>query len=111
MVSTLSTKTTTEVLDSLLARAKDCGFSTLIVTIDIPAPSRRERSRRAGMTMPLNYTIKLLLDALRHPKWTMQTIRNGLPRLKTVESYLNNNSLKFVSKFVGNRLGGILDWS
>lgn len=31
-----------DILDSLLSRAKNNGFSTLVVTIDIPAPSRRE---------------------------------------------------------------------
>jgi L-lactate dehydrogenase (cytochrome) len=98
------------ILDSLLARAKSCGFSNLVVTIDIPAPSRRERSKHAGLNMPLKFSLKLLIDGLFHTKWTIATIKNGLPRLKTVESYANNNSLKFVSKFVGNRLGGIVDW-
>lgn len=58
----------------------------------------------------MKFSPKLILDGLLHPKWTIATIKNGLPRLRTVESYANNNSLKFVSKFVGNRLGGIIDW-
>lgn len=99
-----------DILDSLLTRVKNSGFSTLVVTVDIPAPSRRERSKHAGLNMPLKFSPKLILDGLLHPKWTIATIKNGLPRLKTVESYAKNNSLKFVSKFVGNRLGGIIDW-
>ena len=99
-----------DILDSLLVRAKKSDFSILVVTIDIPAPSRRERSRHAGLNIPLKFSLKLLLDGLLHPKWTLATIKNGLPRLKTVESYANNNSLKFVSKFIGNRLGGVIDW-
>jgi L-lactate dehydrogenase (cytochrome) len=99
-----------EILDSLLARVKDSGFSTLVVTIDIPAPSRRERSKHAGLNMPLKPSLRLVVDGLTHPKWTFATVKNGLPRLKTVESYANNNSLKFVSRFVGNRLGGVIDW-
>ncbi|MDA8824369.1 alpha-hydroxy-acid oxidizing protein [Schleiferiaceae bacterium] len=100
-----------DILDSLLSRAKNSGFSNLIVTVDIPAPSRRERSKHAGLNMPLKFSTRLIIDALLHPKWTFSTIKNGLPRLKTIESYTNNNSLKFVSKFVGNRLGGVIDWS
>lgn len=99
-----------DILDSLLDRAKKSGFSNLVVTIDIPAPSRRERSKHAGLNMPLKFTSKLMLDGLMHLKWTFATIANGLPRLRTVESYANNNSLRFVSKFVGNRLGGVIDW-
>ena len=99
-----------DILDSLLARVKSSGFSTLVVTVDIPAPSRRERSKHAGLKMPLKFSLQLIIDGLIHPKWTIATIKNGFPRLKTVESYTNNNGLKFVSKFVGNRLGGIIDW-
>ena len=99
-----------DILESLLTRAKNSGFSTLVVTVDIPAPSRRERSKHAGLNLPLKFSPKLILDGLSHLKWTIATIKNGLPRLKTVESYANNNSLKFVSKFVGNRLGGVIDW-
>ena len=33
-----------------------------------------------------------------------------MPRLRTVEHYTQNNNLKFVSGFVGNRLGGTLSW-
>lgn len=99
-----------DILDSLLVRAKDSGFTNLVVTVDIPAPSRRERSKHAGLNMPLKFSLRLILDGFIHPKWTIATLRNGLPRLKTVESYVNNNNLKFVSEFVGNRLGGVIDW-
>ena len=99
-----------KVLDSLLLRAENSHFSTLVVTVDIPAPSRRERSKKAGLNMPLRISIRLLIDGLIHPKWAIATLKRGIPRLKTVESYTNNNNLRFVSKFVGNRLGGIVDW-
>ncbi|MGC6415382.1 MAG: alpha-hydroxy acid oxidase, partial [Bacteroidia bacterium] len=99
-----------KILDSLLSRADNSHFSTLVVTVDIPAPSRRERSKKAGLNMPLTISFRLLIDGLRHPKWAIATLKKGIPRLKTVESYTNNNNLRFVSKFVGNRLGGIVDW-
>lgn len=99
------------ILDSLLQRAKKSGFSKLVVTVDIPAPSRRERSKSAGLQIPLKISLKLIFDGLTHPKWLISTLIKGLPKLHTVESYTNNNSLRFVSKFVGNRLGGTVDWN
>lgn len=99
-----------EVLDSLLNRAKLNKFSYLVVTVDIPAPSRRERTKHAGLNIPLKFSNKLIIDGLLNPKWLFATFMNGLPRLRTVEKYTNNNNLQFVSKFVGNRLGGIVDW-
>lgn len=99
-----------DILTSLIERARENDFSTLVVTVDIPAPSRRERIKNAGLNIPLKIKGRFILDALLHPQWALETLANGLPRLKTVESYTNNNNLNFVSKFVGNRLGGTVDW-
>ena len=99
-----------EVRDSLLQRAKDSGFKVLVVTADVPMASRRERSKRAGLSIPPKITTKLIWQGITHPIWSYHTIRRGLPRLRTVEHYTNNSDMKFVSGFVGNRLGGTLDW-
>ncbi|MEM1001050.1 MAG: alpha-hydroxy acid oxidase [Bacteroidota bacterium] len=95
---------------SLLERAKESGFLTLVVTADVPMASRRERTKRAGMKMPPKITTKLIWQGITHPSWTIQTLKHGLPRLRTVEQYTENTNFKFVSGFVGNRLGGTLDW-
>ncbi|UJH67290.1 alpha-hydroxy acid oxidase [Allomuricauda sp. SCSIO 65647] len=99
-----------DVRNSLLQRAKEAGFHTLVVTADVPMASRRERSKRAGLTMPPKITPRMLWQGITHPTWSYQTLLRGLPRLRAVEHYTNNNDMKFVSGFVGNRLGGTLDW-
>ncbi len=99
-----------EIRDSVLKRAQDSGFHTLVVTADVPMASRRERTVRAGMTMPPKISPRMIWEGITHPAWTIGTLRNGLPRLRTVEHYTNNKNLKFVSTFVGNRMGGTLDW-
>jgi len=98
------------VRDSLLQRAKDSGFKVLVVTADVPMASRRERSKKAGLSVPPKITPQLLWQGLTHPVWSYHTLMRGLPRLRTVEHYTNNTDMKFVSGFVGNRLGGTLDW-
>ena len=97
--------------DDLLKRAADNGFHTLVVTADVPMASRRERSKRAGLTMPPRLSARMLWEGVTHPLWSIQTLTRGLPRLRTVEHYAANKDLKFVSGFVGNRLGGTLDWT
>jgi L-lactate dehydrogenase (cytochrome) len=99
-----------EVRDSLLLRAKDSGFKVLVITADVPMASRRERSKKAGLSVPPKITPKLIWQGMTHPVWSYHTIIRGLPRLRTVEHYTNNSDMKFVSGFVGNRLGGTLDW-
>jgi L-lactate dehydrogenase (cytochrome) len=99
-----------DILHSLLHRAESNGFDVLVVTVDIPAPSIREKSKEAGLRMPFKFSKDLILESLKRPYWLMDIFLYGIPRLKTVEHYTNNNDLKFVSKFVGNRLGGTPDW-
>ncbi|NRB59371.1 MAG: alpha-hydroxy-acid oxidizing protein [Winogradskyella sp.] len=95
---------------SILDRAKKSGFHTLVITADVPMASRRERTKRAGMQMPPKMTPKLTWDGIKHPVWSLKTIQRGLPRLRTIEDYVGKTDFKFVSGFVGNRLGGTLDW-
>jgi L-lactate dehydrogenase (cytochrome) len=97
--------------ESLLNRARKSGFHTLVVTADVPMASRRERTKRAGMRMPPKITAELIWQGITHPVWTVETLKHGLPRLRTVEQYTAQNDFKFVSGFVGNRLGGTLDWN
>ncbi len=99
-----------EILKDLLKRAQDNGFHTLLITADVPMPSRRERTKRAGMQMPPKLTPQLIWQGITHPAWTRATLKRGLPRLRTVEKYAQSQDMTFVSGFVGNRLGGTLDW-
>ena len=99
-----------EMRKSLLQRANDAGFHTLLLTADVPMPSRRERTKRAGLKMPPKITPKMIWEGITHPAWTIQTLKNGLPRLRTIEQYATHKDMKFVSSVVGNRLGGTLSW-
>jgi len=99
-----------ELRRQLLNRAKAAGFHTLLVTADVPMASRRERTKRAGLRMPPKITPQLIWQGITHPVWTMKTLQRGLPRLRTVETYAAYQNMKFVSGFVGDRLGGTLDW-
>ncbi|HMQ87650.1 MAG TPA: alpha-hydroxy acid oxidase [Flavilitoribacter sp.] len=99
-----------EIRKSLLQRAKDSGFQVLVVTADVPMASKRERTKRAGLAIPPKITPRMIWEGITHPVWSFYTLVNGIPRLRTIEHYANNNSMRFVSGFVGNRLGGTLDW-
>lgn len=99
-----------EVRTSILKRAKEAGFHTLLVTADVPMSSRRERTKRAGLQMPPKITPQLIWQGITHPAWTIRTLKNGVPRLRTIEAYTDYKNMKFVSGYVGNRLGGTLSW-
>ena len=99
-----------ELRASLLKRAKDSGFHTLVVTADVPAPSRRERTKRAGLKTPPKITPRFIWQGITHPQWSIQTLKNGLPRLRTVASYSESQKLAAVEEFVRFKFRGDLSW-
>jgi len=94
----------------LLNRAADNGFHTLVVTADVPIPSRRERTKRAGLRMPPKTTGKMVWDSLTHPHWLRGILKYGQPRLKTIEKYTEDKSRAAVAQYVNDQLGGTLSW-
>ena len=73
--------------NDMLKRVKDAGFTTLVVTIDVPSQSRRERQIRGGLVQPPRLTPRILAQVARCPVWAIKTALNGKPRMKMIESY------------------------
>ena len=78
-----------EFREDMLKRAKDCGFHTLIVTVDTPHESSRERQRRANLTIPPKVNLAMIISMMLHPEWTIGTLKEGIPSLKLCEDYAN----------------------
>tara|TARA_Y100000768_G_C23988181_1_gene690313 strand:- start:1018 stop:2178 length:1161 start_codon:yes stop_codon:yes gene_type:complete len=73
--------------DDILKRASDAGFSVLVVTVDIPATSRRERVKKAGVTIPPKPNLKTFFQALLRPLWSINTLLQGMPSFGTMTKY------------------------
>ncbi len=55
---------------SMLERAKESGFETIMITVDTAVLGRRERDVRRGFTLPPKIGLDTLIDGARHPSWT-----------------------------------------
>jgi L-lactate dehydrogenase (cytochrome) len=53
----------------LIGRARRAGYSVLMLTVDVPVNSVRERDVRNGLTFPPALTPSSVLDAALHPNW------------------------------------------
>src|SRR6185437_5351338 len=58
-----------EITLDLIRRVRDAGFSTLVLTVDVPASTKRERNLRNGFALPPRLSAATILDAVRHPGW------------------------------------------
>ncbi len=98
--------------EDMIRRAADLGFSTLVVTVDVPVSSNRERNRRNGFGRPLRLSLASKLDALRRPFWFKNYMQNGIARMANWEPYVGRAvSAEELAEFVAGQIHGVLDWS
>jgi len=71
----------------LLRRAEAAGIDTLVVTVDVPLHSKRERNMRSGWVRPYKPTPAVMLEAMRHPGWVARYLRHGLPVMENFLPY------------------------
>lgn len=99
--------------NDLLKRAKNAGFKTLVVTADIPASSRRERLRMAGVSVPPKNNLRTFFQAAICPSWSLGTLINGIPAFGTMDEYSNGDwhgNAKSKAGFAGSQMQRYLDW-
>ncbi|MEM9013228.1 MAG: alpha-hydroxy acid oxidase [Pseudomonadota bacterium] len=99
-----------EMRRDVLRRAEAAGFSTLLLTIDVPVPSMRERQRSSGLTMPPNHSLRTYAQILGRPAWTAATLGYRLPSFPTVERYLSKDAKAGMAGRVSQAIGGRPDW-
>jgi L-lactate dehydrogenase (cytochrome) len=95
----------------MMARAKAAGFHTLILTVDVPVDSRRERQRRANLRIPPKVDAAMLWSMLLHPEWTVGTLREGIPSLKFCEDYVDRKTGFNSVAHAGHVIRGQPGWS
>lgn len=101
-----------EIRTDMLARAKAAGFTTLVLTVDVPVASRRERQTRSGLTSPPKLTPRLMAQVAMRPAWAMGMARRGLPHMKMLDKYTDGTATANLppTAHVGYLLRTAPDW-
>ncbi|CAN5596139.1 alpha-hydroxy acid oxidase [soil metagenome] len=72
----------------LVRRARDAGVRVLVVSVDVPVNSNRERNKRNGFSRPFRMTPGVVLEAMAHPAWVMRYLRTGgIPMMSNWQPY------------------------
>ena len=77
----------TAIRTDMLTRARAAGFKTLILTVDVPVASRRERQTRSGLTSPPKLTPRLLAQIAQRPAWAIGMAKRGMPHMRMLDKY------------------------
>ncbi|MDU8912358.1 alpha-hydroxy acid oxidase [Aestuariicoccus sp. MJ-SS9] len=99
-----------EIRRDMLARARDAGFTALVLTVDVPVASRRERQVRSGLTNPPRLTPRLLAQVAMRPAWAVGTAMHGMPRMRTLDPYAADTAARDPTAHVGYLLRTAPDW-
>ncbi|MEP4196377.1 MAG: alpha-hydroxy acid oxidase [Aliishimia sp.] len=65
----------------LVERAKQAGYKTLVLTVDVPEVGRRPRELRHGFKMPFNIGLPQFIDFALHPIWSLTSLAAGKPQM------------------------------
>ena len=93
-----------DVRRDMLRRVKAAGFETLVLTVDLPEASRRERQARGGITHPPVLTARLLAQIARRPAWALATAFHGRPDMPFVRHYSSAKRGLPITEHVGYQL-------
>lgn len=98
-----------QVRDDLIRRARDSGFNTLLLTVDVPVYAVRERQRRAGLTLPARTRALTILQGLACPAYSAAVMRHGLPRFRTIAKYAAEPSTAAAATYALTQMNAPVD--
>ncbi len=95
---------------SMLPRIKAAGFDKLIITVDVPEESRRERQRRANLTVPPKVDLQTVAAMARCPAWCLAHLKEGIvPRMRFFDDYITVKGRESFTH-AGALIRGCPDW-
>lgn len=72
----------------LVQRAVKAQVGVLVISVDVPVNSNRERNRRNGFSRPLRMTPGVILNAMGYPAWVLRYLRaGGIPMMRNWKPY------------------------
>ncbi|RYE50328.1 MAG: alpha-hydroxy-acid oxidizing protein, partial [Rhizobiaceae bacterium] len=71
----------------MIERAKRAGYDVLVVTVDIPGVTRRDKDIRNGLSVPPNFDLRTVLHAALRPHWLLRLARHGIPHFENLTPY------------------------
>ncbi|MEL7278835.1 MAG: alpha-hydroxy acid oxidase, partial [Pseudomonadota bacterium] len=99
-----------DVRRDMLRRAEAAGFTTAVLTADLPAASRRERQIRSGLTQPPKLTPRILTQVAIKPAWAMAMAARGMPRMRLIDDYAPGTKGLTLNNHAGYQLRTVPDW-
>lgn len=90
------------ITNDLVRRATDIGVNALVLTVDAPTLSGRERNIRNGFTRPMKLRPSVIMQGLMRPAWTIGYLRHGgVPLMENWAPYVKDGTPDMVADLYG----------
>jgi L-lactate dehydrogenase (cytochrome) len=95
----------------LVRRAQGAGAHVLVLTLDVPARTKRPRELRNGLLVPFKLSPRMVYEALTSPAWLMALLRHGQPTFANLAKYAGANaSAGEIAGFTQREVRGAFTW-
>ncbi|MGB0572574.1 MAG: alpha-hydroxy acid oxidase [Alphaproteobacteria bacterium] len=94
-----------------IARATAAGVAALVVTIDVPARTKRPRELRNRLVLPYRIGPRTIADVVTRPAWLRAYFRNGQNLFANMQKYVGDNPTPAeAAEFARGEGGGSFTW-
>ncbi|KGL62176.1 FMN-dependent dehydrogenase [Polaribacter sp. Hel1_85] len=95
----------------MLDRAAAVGTDLLVILADVPTFGFRPCDVFDGLAMHPSMSLKNIIEVMRKPDWTLQTLMHGQTSFKTLKKYMPKKelSLKKLGEFMNATFSGRLN--
>ena len=98
------------VTKDILKRAEAVECPVLVILADVPSFGYRPRDIRNGLSMPPKMTLTNIVNAMKRPHWSIQTLIKGQPSFEILKPYMPKNlNLSQLAKFMDTTFSGRLN--
>lgn len=100
-------------VEEMVKRARDSGYTGIMLTVDTAVLGRRERDVRRGFTLPPKIGIGTLIDGAVHPSWTLDFLRHEPITFANVvgRSGKDGGTAVSLSSFINEQFDPGLSWA
>jgi L-lactate dehydrogenase (cytochrome) len=95
----------------LARRADAAGVHVLVLTLDVPARTKRPRELRNDLVIPYRPNLRTILELATCPRWMLALLKHGQPGFANYPRYAGENpSHGAVAGFVRANVSGAFSW-
>jgi isopentenyl diphosphate isomerase/L-lactate dehydrogenase-like FMN-dependent dehydrogenase len=100
-----------ELVGSLIARARDAGYRSLFVTVDVPVYGNRLSEQRHGMALPPTLSPARIAHAATRPRWCYGYVRHRRTTLRNLVPVGERSSAVKSVAMQSAQLSANVDWA